>query len=64
MHDGQTSKTSDDWKYSNGTPKFDVIQKCSARGRCDDGMGGFYLVDDPGFYVMGNLSYLDEGQYW
>ena len=49
--------------YPNGTQKFDVVQKCSARGRCEDGNGGF-IYEDPYVLHMGNLTYSDDGQYW
>ena len=62
VHKGQTSK--DGVKYSNGTDKYDVIQKCSARGRCENGTGGFYYVEDARKLQLYNLSFSDSTEFW
>ena len=51
-------------KYSNGTDKYDVIQKCSARGRCENGTGGFYYVEDARKLQLYNLSLSDSREFW
>ena len=62
VHPGQTSRV--DWKYSNGTPKVDLLQKCSARGRCQDGSHGTYNVDNPRILELFNLTVYDSTEYW
>jgi len=61
VHKGQTNKGG--LKYSNGTDKYDVIQKCSARGRCENGTGGYYYVEDARKLQLYNLSLSDSSEF-
>ncbi len=56
------------WKYPNGTAKIDVIQRCSARGKCIDSRTQMLNHDtseiNPRELYLVNLDLEDSTMYW